>query len=93
MVGADSFYESLAVILLPAILLLSFLMPPSRRWARKIREEDLACWIAARSGALPFRCMVAKYILKKMVIGALFLVCIGLWACGPESVERMCNWF
>ena len=27
--------------------------------ARKIREEDLACWIAARSGALPFRRMVA----------------------------------
>ena len=88
----DSFQECLVVLLTLTLILLPFLLPASRRWARKIREEDLACWIAARSGALPFRRMVAKCILKKIVIGALLLVCIGLWACGPESIERMCDW-
>ena len=88
----ESFQKCLVVLLTLTLILLSFLLPASRRWARKIREGDLACWIAARSGALPFRRMVAKYILKKMVIGALLLVCIGLWACGPESIERMCDW-
>ena len=33
--------------------------------------------------------MVVKYILKKMVIGVLLLVCLGLCACGPESIEIM----
>ena len=33
--------------------------------------------------------MVVKYILKKMVIGMLLLVCLGLCACGPESIELM----
>ena len=88
----DSFQECLVVLLTLELALFSFLLPASRRWARKIREEDLACWIASRSGALLFRRMVAKYILKKMVIGALLLVCLGLWACGPESIERMCDW-
>ena len=88
----ESFQECLVVLLTLTLILLSFSLPASRRWARKIRDEDLASWIAARSGALPFRRMVAKYILKKMVIGALFLVCLGLWACGPESIERMCDW-
>ena len=90
--AVGSFQKCLVVFLMLELVLFSFLLPASRRWARKIREEDLACWIAARSGALPFRRMVAKYILKKMVIGALLLVCIGLWACGPESIEKMCDW-
>ena len=89
---ADSHLEFLVISGSLLIFMLAFLTPASRRWARKIREEDLACWIAARSGALPFRRMVAKCILKKIVIGALLLVCIGLWACGPESIERMCDW-
>ena len=67
----DSFQEFLAVLLAAEIFLFSFLVPSSRRWARKIREEDLAYWIAARSGAFPFWRMVAKYILKKVVMGAL----------------------
>lgn len=88
----DSLRESLFVFVPLAIYLLPFFLPASRRWARKIREEDLAYLIAARSGAYPFRRMVVKYTLKKIAIGALLLVCLGLWACGPESIERMCDW-
>ena len=89
---ADSFQEFLVVLLAAMIVLLSFLLPASRRRARKIREENLSYWIAARSGAFPFRRMVVKYILKKIVIGALLVVCLGTCACPPESIERMCDW-
>ena len=88
----ESFQKCLVVLLTLTLILLSFSLPASRRWARKIREEDLACWIAARSGALPFRRMVAKYILKKIVIGALLVVCLGTCAYTPESIEIMCDW-
>ena len=88
----DSFQEFLAVLLAAEIFLFSFLLPSSRRWARKIREEDLAYWIAARSGAFPFQRMVVKYALKKMAVGALLLVCLGTCAYSPESIERMCDW-
>ena len=90
--AADSFCESLVVFLPLTIFLLSFVTPASRRWGRKIREEDIAYWIAARSGAFPFWRMVAKCILKKIVIGALFVVCLGTYAYTPESIERMCDW-
>ena len=89
---ADSFSEFLVVFVLLEILLLSFLTPAARRWGRKIREEDLAYWIAARSGAFPFWRMVAKYILKKVVMGALLVVCLGTCACSPVSLEIMCDW-
>ena len=87
----ESFQKCLVVLLTLTLILLSFSLPASRRWARKIREEDLACWIAARSGALPFRRMVAKYILKKIVIGALLVVCLGTCAYTPESIGLMCD--
>ena len=83
---ADSFSTFLVVFVLLEIFLLSFLTPAARRWGRKIREEDLAYWIAARSGAFPFWRMVAKYTLKKMVIGALLVVCLGTCAYTPESI-------
>ena len=89
---ADSFGEFLVVFVPLEILLLSFLTPAARRWGRKIREEDLAYWIAARSGAFPFWRMVAKYTLKKMVIGALLVVCLGTCAYTPESIGLMCDW-
>lgn len=88
----DSFQEFLVVLLAAEIFLFSFLLPSSRHWARKIREENLAYWIAARSGAFPFRCMVVKCILKKMAIGALLVVCLGTCAYTPDSIERMCDW-
>lgn len=88
---ADSFHESLVFFLPLTIFLLSFLTPASRHWGRRIREEDLAYWIAARNGAFPFRRMVLKYILKKMVIGVLLLVCLGSCAYTPESIEIMCD--
>ena len=89
---ADSFHESLVVFLPLTVFLLSFLTPASRRWGRRIREENLAYWIAARSGAFPFRRMVAKYILKKVFIGGLILVCLGTCAYTPGSIEIMCDW-
>ena len=89
---ADSFQESLVVFLSVEIFLISFLLPASRRWGRKIREENLAYWIAARSGAFAFRRMVVKYTLKKMAIGALLVVCLGTCACSPVSLEIMCDW-
>ena len=89
---ADSFGEFLVVFGLLEIFLLSFLTPAARRWGRKIREEDLACWIAARSGAFSFRRMVVKYILKKIVVGALLVVCLGTCAYTPESIGIMCDW-
>ena len=89
---ADSLSECLVVFASLETFLLSFLLPASRRWARKIREENLAYWIAARSGAFPFRRMVAKYIFKKIVIGALLVVCLGTCAYTPESIEIMCDW-
>ena len=88
---ADSFHESLVVFLPLTVFLLSFLTPASRRWGRRIRGENLAYWIAARSGAFPFWRMVAKYILKKMVVGALLVVCLGTCAYTPESIEMMCD--
>ena len=88
---ADSFSEFLVVFVLLEIFLLSFLTPAARRWGRKIREEDLAYWIAARSGAFPFWRMVVKCILKKMVIGALLVVCLGTCAYTPESIGLMCD--
>ena len=88
---ADSFSEFLVVFVLLEIFLLSFLTPAARRWGRKIREENLAYWIAARSGAFPFRCMVVKCFLKKMAIGALLVVCLGTCAYTPESIEMMCD--
>ena len=84
---ADSFYESLVILILLASFSHSFLLPASRRWARKIREENLAFWIAAMSGAFPFRRMAVKYILKKVLIGVLLLVCLH-----PKSIEIMCDW-
>ena len=84
---ADSFYESLVVLLLLTVFFHSFLLPASRRWARKIREENLAFWIAAMSGAFPFRRMAVKYILKKVLIGVLLLLCLH-----PKSIEIMCDW-
>ena len=27
-----------------------------------------------------------------MAIGVFLLACLGLWACGPESIEKMCDW-
>lgn len=90
--AADSFSEFLVVFVALEIFLLSFLTPASRRWGRKIREENLAYLIAARSGAFPFRRIVAKYILKKMVIGVLLLVCLGSCAYTLESIEIMCDW-
>ena len=89
---AGSFHESLVVFLPLTVFLLSFLTPASRRWGRRIREENLAYWIAARSGAFPFRRMVAKYILKKVFIGGLILVCLGTCAYTPGSIEIMCDW-
>ena len=89
---ADSFSEFLVVFVVLEIFLLSFLTPASRRWGRKIREENLAYWIAARSGAFAFRRMVVKYTLKKMAIGALLVVCLGTCACSPVSLEIMCDW-
>lgn len=89
---ADSFQEFLVVLLAAEFFALSFFLPASRRWARKIREENLAYLIAARSGAFSFRRMVTKFILKKVAIGALLLVCLGTCACSPESIERMCDW-
>lgn len=89
---ADSSREFLVVLLMALIFLLLFLLPASRRWARKIREEDLSYLIAARSGVFSFRRMVAKYTLKKMVTGALLLVCLGTCAYSPESIEIMCDW-
>ena len=89
---ADSFRESLVVLLSVEIFLLSFLLPASRRWARKIRVENLSYWIAARSGAFSFRRMVVKYTLKKMAIGALLVVCLGTCAYTPESIGIMCDW-
>ena len=89
---ADSFSEFLVVFVVLEIFLLSFLTPASRRWGRKIREENLAYLIAARSGAFPFRRMVVKYTLKKMAIGALLVVCLGTCACSPVSLEIMCDW-
>ena len=88
---ADSLSECLVVFASLETFLLSFLLPASRRWARKIREEDLAYWIAARSGAFPFWRMVVKCILKKMVIGALLVVCLGTCAYTPESIGLMCD--
>lgn len=70
---ADLFQGSLAVLLAVVSFIFSFSLPAWRHWARKIREGDLAYWIAARSGAFPFRRMVAKYILKNMAIGVLLL--------------------
>ena len=58
----------------------------------KIREESLAYWIAAKSGAFLFRRVVAKYALEKMVVVALLVVCLGTCAYTPESIERMCDW-
>ena len=89
---ADSFSEFLVVFVLLEIFLLSFLTPAARRWGRKIREEDLAYWIAARSGAFSFWRMVAKYTLKKVAIGALLVVCLGTCAYTPESIAIMCDW-
>ena len=89
---ADSFGEFLVVLVPLEIFLLSFLTPAARRWGRKIREEDLAYWIAARSGAFPFWRMVAKYTLKKVAIGALLVVCLGTCAYTPESIGIMCDW-
>ena len=89
---ADSFSEFLVVLVSLEIFLFSFLTPAARRWGRKIREEDLACWIAARSGAFPFWRMVAKFVLKKMVIGVLLVVCLGTCAYTHESIEIMCDW-
>lgn len=48
--------------------------------------------IAARSGAFPFWRMAAKYILKKIAIGALLVVCLGTCAYTPESIGIMCDW-
>ena len=90
--GTGSFLGALVVLLAAMLFILSFLLPASRRWARKIREENLSYWIAARSGAFPFRRMAAKCILKEMVIGALLVVCLWLCACAPASIERMCDW-
>ena len=89
---ADSFYESLVILILLASFSHSFLLPASRRWARKIREENLAYWIAARSGAFPFRRMVVKCILKKVAMGVLLLACLWLWVYGPESIAMMDDW-
>ena len=74
---ADPFQGSLAVLLAVVSFIFSFSLPAWRHWARKIREGDLAYWIAARSGAFPFRRMVAKYILKNMAIGVLLLHWVG----------------
>ena len=90
--AADSLRESLVVLVPLMIFLLSFLTPASRRWGRKCREEDLAYWVAARSGAFPFWRMVAKYILKKMAKGVLLLACLGSFAYNSVSIEIMCDW-
>ena len=90
--AADSFRESLIVFVPLMVFLFSFLTPASRRWGSKCREEDLAYWIAARSGAYPFRCMVAKCILKKIAVGVFLLVCLGLCAYTPKSIETVCDW-
>ena len=89
---ADSSQESLVVLLSVEIFFLSFLLPASRRWARKIREENLSYWIAARSGAFSFRRKVVKYTLKKIALGALLVVCLGTCAYSPVSLEIMCDW-
>lgn len=86
--GEDSRVGLVAALL---IFTLSFLTPAARRWGGKCREADLACWVAARSGAFPFRRMVAKCILKKMVVGAILLVCLGSFAYTPESIGLMCD--
>ena len=88
----DSFRESLVVFVSLGLFLLTFLLPGSRRWARKCRNEDRAYWIAARSGAFPFRHMILKYAIKKLVLGTILLVCLGTCAYSPESIEIMCDW-
>ena len=88
----DSFRESLVVFVPLTLFLLTFLLPGSRRWARKCRNEDHAYWIAARSGAFPFRRMILKYAIKKLLLGTILLVCLGTCGFSPESLETMCDW-
>ena len=88
----DAFAESLVVIVPLLIFALSFLTPAARRWRRKISDEDLAYWIAARSGAFPFWRKVALFVLKTTAMGLLLFGCMGVFALDPDSIERICDW-
>ena len=90
--AADSFRESLVVFVLLVTFLLPFLTPASRRLGRKIREEDLAYWIAARNGAYPFRRMVAKCIFKWSAIAVLLFASVGMCCYSSKSLGSMCEW-
>ncbi len=91
-VALVSLQGCLVVFLVLELAFFSFLLPSSWRWARKVSDENLACWIAARSGAFPFWRKVAKFVLKTMAMVLLLLACMGVFALSPDSIERVCDW-